>query len=157
LLTDFYSGATRLSGRFTEGLLLRRSHSRTREGSPGVNGGARSPAQTLFRVGEDGRRDVIGGFAADGSWHKCVFGALPFLAGEAYEVSATGGGGWGDPFRRPADKVLDDVLNGYVSLGAALELYGVVIDEENMCVDEELTRRERSSRGANVGESNNEL
>ncbi len=127
--------------------------SRTREGSPGVNGGARSPAQTLFRVSQDGGRDVIGGYAVDGSWHKCVFGALPFAPGEAYEVSATGGGGWGDPLQRPVDEVLQDVRNGYVSLGAASELYGVVIDESEMCVDTDATRRRRGARAAQDGET----
>jgi N-methylhydantoinase B len=43
-----------------------------------------------------------------------------------------GGGGWGDPKTRPAEWVLDDVIDGYVSLDAAREIYGVsviVVDE----------------------------
>jgi N-methylhydantoinase B len=36
-----------------------------------------------------------------------------------------GGGGLGDPHRRPFAKILDDVLDGYVSRTAAIETYGV--------------------------------
>ena len=38
-----------------------------------------------------------------------------------------GGGGWGDPFERPPEKVLEDVLNEYISLSSAREEYGVAI------------------------------
>lgn len=54
-----------------------------------------------------------------------------------------GGGGYGDPLERDPAMVLDDVLNGYVSLEKARELYGVVIDPRRMKVDEEATRRLR--------------
>ncbi|MEV5542249.1 hydantoinase B/oxoprolinase family protein [Saccharopolyspora shandongensis] len=39
-----------------------------------------------------------------------------------------GGGGYGHPEARPVDRVLDDVVNGYVSIDAARELYGVEIE-----------------------------
>ena len=46
-----------------------------------------------------------------------------------------GGGGWGDPLLRlPAD-VARDVKNGKVSLEAAREAYGVVLDEMTLGVD----------------------
>jgi N-methylhydantoinase B len=38
-----------------------------------------------------------------------------------------GGGGYGDPLRRDAQRVLDDVVNGYVSIAAAEREYGVVV------------------------------
>jgi N-methylhydantoinase B len=38
-----------------------------------------------------------------------------------------GGGGYGDPFTRDPQRVLDDVVNGYVSIEAAQREYGVVI------------------------------
>jgi N-methylhydantoinase B len=44
-----------------------------------------------------------------------------------------GGGGWGDPLTRPAEWVLEDVADGYVSLDAARDIYGVevrVVDEQ---------------------------
>ena len=39
-----------------------------------------------------------------------------------------GGGGYGDPRNRPPDDVLNDVVNGYVSVDAAREEYGVAIE-----------------------------
>ncbi|MEM6797319.1 MAG: hydantoinase B/oxoprolinase family protein [Acidobacteriota bacterium] len=47
--------------------------------------------------------------------------------GSAVELLLPGGGGHGNPLRREADRVLRDVVSGYVSLGAARELYGVII------------------------------
>ena len=41
-----------------------------------------------------------------------------------------GGGGWGDPREREAQRVLDDVINDFVSLDAARRDYGVAIDAE---------------------------
>jgi N-methylhydantoinase B len=43
------------------------------------------------------------------------------------DTALPGGGGYGDPFRRDPAAVLDDVVNGYVSLEAAEREYGVVI------------------------------
>jgi N-methylhydantoinase B len=34
------------------------------------------------------------------------------------------GGGWGDPRRRPPERVEDDLRNGYVSPERAAEVYG---------------------------------
>ena len=50
-----------------------------------------------------------------------------------------GGGGWGDPFARDPEAVLEDVRNQYVSAERASEDYGVVIDEATMTVDVEAT------------------
>ena len=43
------------------------------------------------------------------------------------QLNPPGGGGCGDPFRRSPQMVLNDVINGYVSLEAAESEYGVVI------------------------------
>lgn len=47
--------------------------------------------------------------------------------GERYAYRYGGGGGWGDPFERDPQKVLDDVLDEYVSQEAAERDYGVVL------------------------------
>ncbi|BBE71216.1 caprolactamase subunit beta [Oharaeibacter diazotrophicus] len=52
-----------------------------------------------------------------------------------------GGGGYGDPFERPVEKVVEDVRNGLVSLEGARADYGVVIaDAGSLAVDEAATR-----------------
>jgi len=38
-----------------------------------------------------------------------------------------GGGGYGDPYKRDPQKVLEDVVNGYISIEAAARDYGVTI------------------------------
>lgn len=43
------------------------------------------------------------------------------------ELNPPGGGGFGDPMSRDPERVLDDVVNGYVSIEQAKEQYGVVV------------------------------
>jgi len=70
-----------------------------------------------------------------------------------YQTNA--GGGWGDPLEREPERVLRDVRNEYVSVAAAREVYGVVVegdvehDPEGLRVDEQQTadlRRAQLSR-----------
>ncbi len=62
--------------------------------------------------------------------------------GDRVFIGAQGGGGYGDPLARPADWVLDDVLDDLVSVESARDDYGVVI--ENQCIDKEATERLRA-------------
>ncbi|PJF39713.1 MAG: hydantoinase B/oxoprolinase family protein [Chloroflexi bacterium] len=55
-----------------------------------------------------------------------------------------GGGGWGDPFKRDPEKVLNDVINDFVSIESAKNDYGVVIDPQTMTIDEAATTALRS-------------
>ena len=48
--------------------------------------------------------------------------------GDVVTVVDSGGGGFGDPLNRDAGKVLRDVLDGAVSIEAALRDYGVEVD-----------------------------
>ena len=57
-----------------------------------------------------------------------------------------GGGGFYSPLERDPVHVLEDVKQGYVSVNAAHEKYGVVIDETRMVVDEQDTREARKSK-----------
>jgi len=52
---------------------------------------------------------------------------VPLPAGTLLRLRTTGGGGWGDPFEREPELVLQDVLRGLVSAGSAERDYGVVI------------------------------
>ena len=119
--------------------------SRTREGSPGVNGGLRSDVQRSKHLYPDGREIVIGGLTENGDWCSPLLSSHPFNYDEVFQFESTGGGGWGDPRERPAQKVLDDVLDGYVSIEKARDAYGVVIDPENMTLDEAETARLRAA------------
>ncbi len=62
-----------------------------------------------------------------------------------FKGKAGGGGGYGDPFMRPAEKVLEDVKNEVVSIKSAESDYGVVIRKENLTIDEKATEKLRKS------------
>jgi N-methylhydantoinase B len=62
--------------------------------------------------------------------------------GDTVVVESGGGGGFGDPFERPAEAVAADVRLGYVSREAARSAYGVSLDAD-LCVDREETRKLR--------------
>ena len=60
-----------------------------------------------------------------------------------------GGGGWQDPQTRPPEWVLEDVIDGFVSIEAARDVYGVavsVVDEDAAAyeIDEAETTRLRA-------------
>lgn len=59
-------------------------------------------------------------------------------------VQTPGGGGYGDPTERSPEKVLEDVINEKVSVEAAREKYGVVVDRENRTIDEDATEERRA-------------
>ena len=54
-----------------------------------------------------------------------------------------GGGGYGNPVQRDEEEALRDALNGYISLRAAEEDYGVVIDPVRFTIDRAATRKKR--------------
>jgi N-methylhydantoinase B len=57
---------------------------------------------------------------------------------------AGGGGGYGDPRLRKAEKVAEEVKNGIISIEQAREVYGVVVDPDSFVLDEEATRQLRN-------------
>ncbi len=118
--------------------------SRTRKGSPGVNGGGHSAVQRSSHLYPDGSRKVIGGLSPNGDWTSPLLSGHAFNYDEQFLFESTGGGGWGRPFERPVAKVLDDVLDEYVSIDAAREHYGVVIDTKSMTVNDAETRKLRA-------------
>jgi N-methylhydantoinase B len=87
---------------------------RARLGCYGVAGGR---AGMPYRASVDGA--ALGGMNDD----------VPLSAGALLRLRTTGGGGWGDPFDREPELVLQDVARGLVSEEAAEREYGVVIRE----------------------------
>jgi N-methylhydantoinase B len=53
------------------------------------------------------------------------FSGVKLRRGDTVALEKAGGGGLGDPHRRPFERIVDDVLDGYVSPEAALADYGV--------------------------------
>jgi N-methylhydantoinase B len=67
--------------------------------------------------------------------------------GECYRAELAGGGGWGDPFERTPEAVVQDVLDEKISRESAMRDYGVVVNDKDG-LDMEATRRLRSARRA---------
>jgi N-methylhydantoinase B len=74
----------------------------------------------------------------------------PLRGGDVVRHVMAGGGGYGWPFERDIERVLRDVLDEKVSLAAAREDYGVVIDEKTLQADLPATERLRAEMRARV-------
>ncbi|MFK3797121.1 hydantoinase B/oxoprolinase family protein [Pseudomonas sp. NPDC088444] len=89
---------------------------------------------------------------ADGSnsqWLGAAFSDFPVNQGDKFSRTTSGGGGFGDPLERDPQHVLNDVIDGYVSIGRAQLDYGVVVEavDPDLCeykVDEGATAEARS-------------
>jgi N-methylhydantoinase B len=77
--------------------------------------------------GQVGKVEIV---ARDGSVKPmpAKFSNIALAAGEAMAYYAPCGGGYGDPLERPAQQVLDDVLDDFCTIQHARDAYGVVIN-----------------------------
>ena len=64
-------------------------------------------------------------------------------AGTILFQQAGGGGGYGDPYLRPAEKVLEEVRNGIVSVEKSKSDYGIAIDPDKYNIDYKKTNKLR--------------
>ena len=103
-------------------------YDRTRRAARGFLGGADGAPGTLFL--SDGTR-----------LHPK--GKYTLQTDQAVTLKLPGGGGYGSPLARAPERVLEDVRQARVSLEAARDLYGVVIDPETWTVDEAGTEAQR--------------
>ncbi len=106
----------------------------------GVLGGKDGAPNEAFVIRPDGTEEVLPRVTD-----------FPIPPGQKVRLLTGGGGGYGNPLDRDEEQVLQDVLDGYVSLQAAEEKYGVVIDPENLTIDKEATleKRRAMSEGGN--------
>lgn len=85
----------------------------------------------------------------DGAWREDFPNAKLLTArikkGDAFAVRSGGGGGFGHPFDRPAERVAWDVRQGYVSVESARRDYGVACTADGT-LDEAETRKLRAAR-----------
>ncbi len=65
-----------------------------------------------------------------------VFAGIPVESGDAFTRPSAGGGGYGDPLDREPEQVLEDVIDGYVSVHRAERDYGVVVHAVDPEIDE---------------------
>jgi N-methylhydantoinase B len=112
---------------------------RARSVTWGIDGGLPSVPHgvTLKRPGE--RPRYLG----------ALFSGVPVHGGDTFWRPSAGGGGLGDPLERDPKLVLEDVIDGYVSVVGARSDYGVVIEPIDIEIDEwridlPATERERA-------------
>lgn len=72
----------------------------------------------------------------DEQYLGALFSNVPVGPGDTFERPSAGGGGFGDALERDPQAVLEDVIDGYVSVGRAAKDYGVVIHAIDPEIDE---------------------
>ncbi len=86
-------------------------------GCYGVNGGKTGQSYQVSVIASDGDEKVYPGMSD----------TVAVKPGSSVRVVTTGGGGWGDPLAREADKVVYDLQCGLISEQSARNDYGVAI------------------------------
>lgn len=131
------------AGRFRGGLSYVREYRLEGEGQFSVRGGHHRTPPRGKAGGEPG---VSGATVVNpgtpGEYRvKGTDGNVRLRPGDVLRREMTGAGGFGDPFTRDIERVLDDVRQGYVSPEAARSSYGVVVRSRGhtWVVDEKAT------------------
>jgi N-methylhydantoinase B len=141
-------GAGRHRGGFGVVKALRLTHG---DGRIAVQGDRGTTRPWGWDGGDDGTSNFV--TYAKGTDREAEIGVfaanVPIAQGELIWISASGGGGWGDPKSRPPEWVLEDVVDELVSVEKARDVYGVAItvrdlDTLDIQVDEEATRKLRA-------------
>lgn len=73
---------------------------------------------------------------------------LPVPPGTTVRCYTAGGGGYGPPWKRPVQMVLEDLLDGYITRAGAERDYGIRFVGTSDVVDEAATRRAREEMAA---------
>lgn len=50
--------------------------------------------------------------------------------GESFQNYSAGGGGWGNPYAREIERIIDDIKNGYISIESAEKDYGLIVKDD---------------------------
>ncbi len=101
------------------------------KGSASVMGDGEKHAPWGVFGGNAGRTNLlVRNLNADREFNIGMFRSGAQIAeGDSIDLWSGGGGGYGDPYVRDPEAVLEDVIDGYVSIDGALRDYGVVIRE----------------------------
>ena len=102
----------------------------------GIFGGGDAHCHS-FHLTRDGKRTTLQEAFDLPSPSK--FANVSLQKGDIFAVESGGGGGYGDPLDRDVSMVELDVLEGYVSLEKARDVYGVAIDPATLEADPQAT------------------
>ncbi|HNQ14188.1 MAG TPA: hydantoinase B/oxoprolinase family protein [Pyrinomonadaceae bacterium] len=107
----------------------------------GIMGGLPGAMSTKELIRTDGTRENL----------ASKISRIPVKKGDILVYRTAGGGGWKDPFDRPAELVRKDVRNGLVSAAKARSDYGVVLNPD-LSIDQGATESLRADLRAKRGE-----
>src|SRR6185503_8547753 len=95
----------------------------------GLHGGGPGHASGIYvrRAGEQEWRTFKEVF---GTVSPSKFSGIVLRQGDQVKIIAPGGGGWGNPLEREPERVLQDVVEGFVTSEAALRDYGLQVVEQ---------------------------
>ncbi|MEM9056395.1 MAG: hydantoinase B/oxoprolinase family protein, partial [Pseudomonadota bacterium] len=95
--------------------------------------------------GESGRAPIVHVERPDDEPQQLrKINGLSVPAGTRIRSRTGGGGGYGNPRQRAPQAVVDDVIDGYVSIDTARSVYGVVVND-NRELDQAATAALRAS------------
>ena len=75
-----------------------------------------------------GQSGATGAVSLDNGTRLHAKALMDLQSGDVVHVNLPGGGGYGDPMKRDVEKVLWDVIEGYITLQEAETKYGVVVN-----------------------------
>ena len=94
---------------------------REKQGPAGIlGGGAGWTSRLIVNPGTENENN-LGTFAVN----------VPVGPGAKLSFWSNGAGGYGDPLDRPTERILDDIRDGYLTIPAAREQYGVIVRERD--------------------------
>jgi len=99
-----------------------------------------------MKGGNPGTRNEVRIISAHGEPEQ-VFGKcarLRMLQDDVARLITGCGGGYGNPYQRPVEKVQDDVKNGYITPEQAWADYGVRLDAQDLTVLELAAERKQA-------------
>jgi N-methylhydantoinase B/oxoprolinase/acetone carboxylase alpha subunit len=108
----------------------------------GIHGGHPGQAPYAAKIDREGTETRLPSVSAE-----------TILPGELIVGADCGGGGYGSPLERDPDRVRLDVLEKYVSIEKARDIYGVLFTgtiDQSLAVDYEATVRQRLKLGAAI-------
>jgi len=136
------------AGRYRGGLGLRREYLNLEDARFSIRSMKHVIPPNGCAEGHDGRTGdiVVNPDNAAAKRLPTRYADYPLRQGDVFRLDTPGGGGFGNPFERDAERVLADVREGYITQAAAEREYGVVVveTEHGFAIDFAETARRRS-------------
>jgi N-methylhydantoinase B len=96
--------------------------------------------------GENGSKSIYAIIKDGEEEHLSSKTTVQLKPGDVISYRTSGGGGYGEPFKRDPQVILEDALQGKISIERARERYGVDIDISRQQVNKQTTEELRSAK-----------